>query len=301
MAKSSAATKQTISLIKNGKLALAELARLAAKPPIFEPGKLLFWDDEHISAQMLQAHLDPNQDAASRKPETIDRTVGWLMQTMGLLPGDRLLDLGCGPGLYSARFAQNDLRVTGIDCSRRSINYARQQASMLGLPIEYIYLNYLEIDYAVQYEAVVLIYGDFCTLPDTDRDNLLGKIYRALVPGGYFAFDVMTPSNRDFTARSTTWDAAEAGFWRSTPYLVLDQTLEYPDDICLVRHLVVDDSGDLAEYRIWNRLYTSTTATALVERFGFTVEGVWADLAGLPFNADSEWLGLVVRKPGKTK
>lgn len=287
------------NLIKDGQLDIGELARLATKPPIFEPSSLPFWDDEHISAQMLQAHLDPNWDAASRKPETIDRTVAWLMRAMQLRPGDRLLDLGCGPGLYCTRFAREGLRVTGIDYSRRSIDYAKQQAIMPGLPIEYIYGNYLKIEYEEQYEAIVLIYGDFCTLPDRDRDVLLGKIHRALVPGGYFAFDVMTPSNRDITARPSAWTAEESGFWRATPYLVLDQTLQYPDDVYLVRHFVVGESGDLAEYRIWNRLYTSVTATELVERFGFKVEGVWADLTGLPFSADSEWLGLVVRKSSK--
>jgi len=289
------------SLIVDGKLALAELVSLAAKPPVFEPGKLPFWDDEHISAQMLQAHLDPDLDAASRNPETIDRTARWLMQAMHLLAGDRLLDLGCGPGLYCTRFAQEGLRVTGIDYSRRSINYARQQAEHIGLPIEYICRNYLEIEYAEQYEAVVLIYGDFCTLPDADRDTLLGEIYQALVPGGYFAFDVMTRSNRDFTARHTAWAAEVSGFWRGTPYLVLEQTLKYPDDVYLVRHFVVDEVGDLAEYRIWNRLYRRISVTKLVQRFGFRVEGVWSDLAGLPFNSDSEWLGLVVRMPGKAK
>jgi len=91
----------------------------------------------------------------------------------------------------------------------------------------------------------------------------------------------------------------EWGFWRNTPYLVLDQTLKYPDDVYLVRHFVVGEEGDLDEYRIWNRLYSRISVTKLVQRFGFTVEGMWADLTGLPFNANSEWLGLVVRKPGK--
>lgn len=284
------------SLIADGKLAPGALERLAAKPSIFEPSELLFWDDEYISSQMLQAHLDPERDAASRKPETIDRTVKWLIQAMRLRPGDRLLDLGCGPGLYSSRFARKGLRVTGIDYSRRSINYARQQAGLSGLHIDYIYRNYLEVEYAGQYEAAVLIYGDICTLSDVDRDTLLDKVYKALVPGGCFAFDVMTPVNSDITSLPTAWAAVEKGFWRNTSYLVLDQTLEYSDDVYLVRHFVMGESGDLAEYRIWNRLYSASKITALVERFGFKVEAVWADLTGLPLNAGSEWLGLLVRK-----
>jgi SAM-dependent methyltransferase len=291
--------EQISRLVVDGRIALGELGRAAARPPLFEPSRLPFWDDEHISSQMLQAHLDPRHDAASRRPETIDRTAAWLAEVMRLRPGDRLLDLGCGPGLYCTRFAQRGVRVTGIDYSRRSISYARQQALSLGLPIDYICRNYLEIEFEQQYDAAVLIFGDICTLPDPDRDRLLSKIYRALVPGGRFAFDVMTPANRDVIAQPAAWAVEPAGFWRDVPYLLLEQTLEYPGDIYLTRHFVLAESGDLAEYRIWNRLYSSGAATALAERFGFDVEWVGADLAGQPLGADCEWLGLLVRKPGE--
>ena len=79
---------------------LARLADLQQKPAPFTPGEPLFWDDPHISSQMLTVHLSPDVDAASRRPETIDRSVGWLITTLKLNPGDAVLDLGCGPGLY---------------------------------------------------------------------------------------------------------------------------------------------------------------------------------------------------------
>ena len=75
------------------------------KPEPFTPGEPLFWDDPHISSQMLKTHLDPTTDLASRRPEIIELTVTWLVETLSLQPGDSVLDLGCGPGLYSARLA----------------------------------------------------------------------------------------------------------------------------------------------------------------------------------------------------
>ncbi len=81
---------------------------------------------------MLATHLDPTIDLASRRPETIDRTVAWIVETLGLEPGDSVLDLGCGPGLYTQRFAQRGQRVSGVDYSRRSIEYAGQQAEEKG-------------------------------------------------------------------------------------------------------------------------------------------------------------------------
>jgi SAM-dependent methyltransferase len=94
------------------------LQALQEKPEPFTPGEKLFWDDPHISKGMLATHLDPTIDLASRRPETIDRTVAWIVETLDLGPGDSVLDLGCGPGLYTQRFAQWGLRVSGMDYSR---------------------------------------------------------------------------------------------------------------------------------------------------------------------------------------
>jgi SAM-dependent methyltransferase len=161
---------------------LTRLQTLAEPPPRFEPGEPLFWDDPHISQQMLAFHLNPDVEAASRRPETITRTVNWLMTYLDLKPGDAVLDLGCGPGLYAAQLAGRGLHVTGVDLSRRSIDYARQDAADHGLAIDYRCQNYLALDEPPIYDAVLLIYGD-CARSPRPRDTLLDHIF-ARLPGG---------------------------------------------------------------------------------------------------------------------
>ena len=64
---------------------LARLGRHAARPALFAPHAASFWDDPYISRQLLAAHLDPGTDAASRRPDTIDRSVAVLtIATLGL-------------------------------------------------------------------------------------------------------------------------------------------------------------------------------------------------------------------------
>jgi len=70
---------QTNLITPSGQLDLSMLMALQKKPAPFTPGEPLFWDDPHISKGMLAAHLDPNTDVASRRPETIDRTVAWIV------------------------------------------------------------------------------------------------------------------------------------------------------------------------------------------------------------------------------
>ncbi len=123
---------------------IAQLIDLQHKPEPFTPGEPLFWNDPHISSQMLRFHLDPDIEAASRHPQTIDRAVVWLIDTLSLKQGDSVLDLGCGPGLYTSRLARAGLQVTGVDYSRRSIEYATGYANENHLDITYRYENYLD-------------------------------------------------------------------------------------------------------------------------------------------------------------
>jgi len=95
------------------------IRQLQQKPEPFTPGEPLFWNDPHISAQMLKWHLNPENDVASRRPETIQRSVDWLVSTLGLKAGDHVLDLGCGPGLLPALFTRRfACRAIGIDNDR---------------------------------------------------------------------------------------------------------------------------------------------------------------------------------------
>lgn len=63
---------------------ISQLIGLQQKPDPFTSGEPLFWDDPHISAHLLEAHLNPDIDAASRNPETIDRSVKWLVENLAL-------------------------------------------------------------------------------------------------------------------------------------------------------------------------------------------------------------------------
>src|SRR5512142_1691998 len=154
---------------------LSRICQLQEKPQPFEPGELLFWTDPHIARQMLASHLDSNMDGASRRPETIERITNWIATSLGLHPGDGILDLGCGPGLYAEQLAQAGFQVTGVDFSQNSIDYAIAHAREKQIPIEYRCQNYLDLDDQALYSAVLLIYGDFCPLSPQQRARLLAS------------------------------------------------------------------------------------------------------------------------------
>lgn len=273
---------------------IAQLIELQSKPAPFTPGEPLFWNDPHISEQMLQAHLNPNIEAASRKPETIDRTVQWLIKELGLKTGASFLDLGCGPGLYASRFAQAGFRITGVDYSRRSIEYAMKYAKDKQLDIAYRYENYLDLTDENQYDAAFLIYGDFCPLNPEQRNRLLQNIQRALKPGGKFVLDVTTRQCRRKYGNQNRWYAVESGFWKPGPHLVLEEGFDYPEQcLWLDQFTIIEADGKVTVYRNWFQDYTPESITAELTEAGFVVGALYADLLGHSYTPDSEWIGVI--------
>ena len=273
---------------------ISQLIHLQQKPAPFEPGEPLFWNDLHISTQMLKVHLDPDIEAASRRPETIDHSVQWIMETLTLKTGDTVLDLGCGPGLYASRFARAGLQVTGVDYSHRSIDYASLYARENNLNIQYRYQNYLELDDENLYDAILLIYGDFCPLDPKQRATLMKNVSRALKPGGRFVLDVTTREHRKKNGNKNNWYAVKSGFWKPGPHLVLEEGFDYPEQsIWLDQYTVIEGGGEVSVYRNWFQDYTPETITGELDQGGFSVESLWGNLTGLQYTPDSEWIGIV--------
>lgn len=85
------------------------LCSILEKPLLYTKTEIPFWDDEHISGEMLKAHLDPDFEGASRKLPFIEKSVRWIGELAPAGDYRRLIDFGCGPGLYGERFAQDRL------------------------------------------------------------------------------------------------------------------------------------------------------------------------------------------------
>ncbi len=284
------------NIISNNGLNLELLLATQQKPALFPERGELFWDDPYISQQLLKAHLDSATDTASFKHETIDKTVEWIVDYCGLKAGSRVLDLGCGPGLYCTRLHKRGINVTGMDFSRNSIEYADRYAKENGMDIEYIYQNYLNMDYENEFDAILLIYCDLGALTDSERDILLGKVRKALKPEGTLIFDVFTGHYFDHPAWKN-WYVSGANFWRPYAHLVLEQELRYEEaDVILRQHTVIDESGKISVYRIWDHYYTRGSAIKMLQENGIKVQDIFSDLTGKPFEEKTDKMGIAAKR-----
>jgi len=240
------------------------------KPEVYEPGDAVMWTDDHISGELLKMHLDPEIDSASRKRESIEKTHQFITKHC-THPGMHVLDLGCGPGLYTEKLALTGHQVTGIDFSSNSIAYARKHAAEKELDIMYVCQNYLEIEYTERFDLVIMIYTDFGVLIPSDRYRLLKNVYRALKPGGMFIFDVINDKNlEEKFPEQHAWTVSEGGFWRKRPYLELINGFLYPDHhVYLMQHTILDEDDHCVRYRFWTHYFNPDMLTPEISDLGF--------------------------------
>ena len=266
-----------------------KLFHLLQKPALWQRSTEPFWDDEHISRGMLEAHLNPDWDAASRLHILIDRSVEWLSSV--ITAGSKVLDIGCGPGLYAKRLSDISYSMTGMDYSKRSIAYAKSQDSKT----EYIHKNYLELDYNGIFDAVILIYCDYAALTPDERKILVSKVNKALKPGGLFIFDVFTEKHFSKKSNKTSWALCEnGGFWSAEPYICLEATYLYEHNTVAGEQIIIVTNNEVKSYLLWDTAYTVEKLTDEVS--AFKVKGVFGDVCGSPYTDEAETLCFVLER-----
>ncbi len=254
------------------------------------------WTDPHIAARMLEFHLDPNTDLASRRPEIIDATVAWLDHLVGLA-GKAVCDLGCGPGLYAERMAKRGARVVGVDFSANSLAYARQQADRDSTDIDYHQQDYLADPLPPGQDLVCLLYCDLCALSPERRATLYGQVRRSLKPGGQFVFDVFSPPQFEgLTETSSVEHRLMDGFWAAGDYYGFKKTFLYAKlRLSLDRYLIVEPH-QIREYFNWLQHFDPQEIGEELAAAGFETQAVVDALSGEPWQDSPREFAIIARK-----
>lgn len=269
-----------------------KLIALLKKPDLNAPSinslYRALWEDEHISKGMLKSHLNPDEEGATCKHDFVFKSAKWIAEIAPPSQYEKLLDLGCGPGVYAELFAKYGYYVTGADFSKRSIEYANEQTKLNNSGIEYLYKNYLTIDYTEQFDVITLINKDYAVFSRTDRIKLLKKVYQALKPGGKFIFDVMTPEKRQKEQRS--WQYFEQGdFFNEKPHLLLEAVYQYDnDDKTEIQQYIVETDENVCCYICPNHYFTKELLILEFQKIGFNMFEFYGDIAGKEFSDTGE-------------
>jgi len=205
---------------------LAPLLAETRPPRAWDGAHQLPWDEPEFSERMLRWHLDPETDMASRRPGIIARHCDWLEARLG--PGPhRILDVGCGPGLYLHELARRGHAGVGFDFAPAALRWARETAVREGLDCEFFAADLKDLpgdlpERTGPCDAVTFWFGEFHSFPPAVAGAFLPRLAACLAPGGLFVLEYQ-PRDSFVEEDATTWSVESGGPFADEPHLWLQR------------------------------------------------------------------------------
>ncbi|NJN51203.1 MAG: methyltransferase domain-containing protein [Gammaproteobacteria bacterium] len=259
---------------------IAHIIRRQA-PTIWNSTSKIPWHEPAFSARMLREHLDQSHDRASRRHERIDAHVQWLQSRILGSQSKSLLDLGCGPGLYTERLAKLGHRCVGIDIAPAAIAYARDAAAKSASGCAYVQGDIRSAALGGPYDAALFLFGEFNAFAPPDAKALLARTARALKPGGSLVIEAHTSAYVEHIGRhEATWTRAPYSVFADEPHLWLKEAFWDPDThVAIERYFVVGAGADAAEYVNTTQGYRREEYELMLHEAGFDRIDVYPSLA----------------------
>ena len=197
-----------------------------------------------------------------------------ILDLEGLRPRTAV-DLACGTGSVTALLARKGLEVIGVDMSEEMLTVAQQKAAQLSRAPRFVCqrLERLWLPRGVDLAVCALDSLDYITDPQLCR-QAMGRIYKALNPGGIFIFDVNTPEKLRAMDGQVFLDEDE------DVYCVWRGEFDEKTNICSYGMDLFQRQG-----RVWQRsfeehqeyAYSQQQLTGYLKEAGFTHIQVYAD------------------------
>ena len=187
-----------------------------------------------------------------------EQEVAFLVEHLGLAPGMRVLDVGCGPGRHARALAERGIEVVGVDISQRFVELAAEGAPPNAT---FVVGDARRLAYDAEFDAVIsLCQGGFGLVRGDDASVLDGMV-RAARPEGRLA---LTAFSAYFAVRfledTDAFDAA-------TGVNVEQTTLK-------------NSEGDEIPFELDTTCFTPRELRLLCTQAGLEVEHVWSTSPG---------------------
>jgi SAM-dependent methyltransferase len=241
---------------------------------------------------MLEEHLSQKHDAASRRFDRIDHHMSWIDGEILSHRPSRVLDLGCGPGLYTERLARLGHECVGIDYSPASIEYARERARRSQLRCSYLEEDIRTAPYGKDFDLALLIFGEFNVFSPEDGRSILERARAALSRRGVLLLEVHTVSAvREIGERHPSWYTADSGLFSDRPHLCLrESSWETSGKTATERYFIVDaHTGVATRHGATIQAYSDAEYQSLLRDCGFARVDFRPSLSGEAEDVESHF------------
>jgi ubiquinone/menaquinone biosynthesis C-methylase UbiE len=239
------------------------------------------WFDE-IADFLGPAYWAPGTSRVAAFTTGTEQEVAFLVDELGLHTGMRVLDVGCGPGRHALALARRGITVHGVDRSDSFLALAREAAGLEELPATFQHLDVRELAFDGEFDAALcLCQGGFGLLGGNGEEDVLGRIARAVRPGGGVAVSAFSSA---FALR----------------FLEPEETFDPATGVLHEHTTVRGGDGEERMFDLWTTCFTARELRLLARQIGLhraDVHGVTpGDYARRPPALDRPELLLVARR-----
>ena len=245
-------------------------------------GAKIPWDEPDFSLRMLEQHLNQEHDWASRRGPIIAAHAAWIAEQLSV--PSRILDMGCGPGLYTQALAERGHQCVGVDFSPASIEYARQRSADCDPKPEYILGDIRNYRSNQKFDCIIMAFGEFNAFIRKDAALLLEHCAEMLTENGLFILEAHTyDAVRAMGEAPATWQRHATGLFSAGPHLCLrENSWNAAEASALSRYFIIDAADTavrqyvsfMQAYRLES--YTKMLSSAALPLQRILSEKVWS-------------------------
>ncbi len=278
---------------------LLGMVRRCSPPRPWAEGEKIPWHELSFSERMLAEHLSQEHDAASRRFSIIDKHVEWIHRELLSGRSTKILDLCCGPGLYTSRLGKLGHECVGIDYSPAAIAYAKEQAGRESLAYTYVHEDVRKAEYGSGFGLAMLIFGEFNVFPRADARRILEKAREALADDGMVVLEPHTfDAVRGRGKEPASWYSSEGGLFSEEPHICLEEHFwDEGSRASTTRYIVVDAAtGDATLHAASMQAYTDEEYAEMLRECGFEDVQFFPSLTGREDKSQDEFLVATARR-----
>ena len=199
-----------------------------------------------------------------------DFEIEFIIRELGLAPGDRVLDVGCGTGRHSIPLALRGMNITGLDLSEGMLAEARKYAGSKNARLELVQADASQFSFPEEFDHAICLCEGAVGLLGSDEDAgkrdlaVLQNISSSLKPGGKL---LMTILNGLKKIREHSREDVENGIFDPIHLVTLEKML-------------IHSSGKQKEITVREKGFTAGEISLLMNFAGMEILHLWGGTAG---------------------